>query len=115
VQCRSRPLLSVEHSVKVTNGMVCRSRSLIACCVTKSLKVLCCAGLAYGMLANLPAVYGLYVSFFPALVYFVFGSSAHISIGNCAHTIRILSAVINSCECYHGDCVLLQEYLLSSV
>ena len=38
-------------------------------------------GLAYGLLAGLPAVYGLYVSFVPVLVYSLLGSSRHISVG----------------------------------
>ena len=40
------------------------------------------AGLAYGQLANLDPVYGLYSSFFPVIVYFFFGTSRHISLGN---------------------------------
>lgn len=39
-------------------------------------------GLAYGILAGLKPINGLYTSFFPALVYFFFGTSKHISIGN---------------------------------
>ena len=38
-------------------------------------------GLAYGMLAGLTPIYGLYVSFFAGLIYFFFGTSKHISLG----------------------------------
>ena len=38
-------------------------------------------GMAYGMLSGLPPVYGLYVSLFPAIVYFFLGTSKQMSIG----------------------------------
>lgn len=38
-------------------------------------------GIAYAILANVPAVYGLYTSFFGVLFYSFFGTSKHVSVG----------------------------------
>lgn len=38
-------------------------------------------GLAFSLLASLPASYGLYTAFFPVLTYFLLGTSRHISVG----------------------------------
>uniref|UniRef100_A0A7S1PFS1 STAS domain-containing protein n=1 Tax=Percolomonas cosmopolitus TaxID=63605 RepID=A0A7S1PFS1_9EUKA len=46
---------------------------------------LCIAqGLAFGLLAGLPPVYGLYCALIPPVIYMLFGTSPHISIGPAA-------------------------------
>lgn len=37
--------------------------------------------MAYSFLAALPAVNGLYISFFPCIFYSIFGTSRHLSVG----------------------------------
>ncbi|XP_070193261.1 prestin-like isoform X3 [Littorina saxatilis] len=49
-------------------------------------------GMAYGQLSTLPPVYGLYVSFFPVILYFFLGTSKHVSVG----TFAVVSLMVGS-------------------
>lgn len=39
-------------------------------------------GMAYALLGNVPPITGIYMAFFPVLMYFLLGTSKHNSLGN---------------------------------
>ncbi|XP_076469470.1 prestin-like isoform X2 [Babylonia areolata] len=52
-------------------------------------------GMAYGQLSTLPPVYGLYVSFFPVILYFFLGTSNHVSVGTFAVVSLMVGSVVD--------------------
>ncbi|XP_023233892.1 solute carrier family 26 member 10-like isoform X2 [Centruroides sculpturatus] len=61
-------------------------------------------GMAYALLARVDPVYGLYVSFFPVMIYFLMGTSHHVSIGTFSViSIMISNALAKFDESYGND------------
>lgn len=50
--------------------------------------------MAYGLLAGVDAITGLYMAFFPTLIYFLFGTSRHISMGTFAVVSLMTSKIV---------------------
>lgn len=55
-------------------------------------------GMAYALMAGLPPIFGLYVSFWPVLIYSLLGTSRHLSIGTFAITSLMINAAIQRLE-----------------
>lgn len=51
-------------------------------------------GMAYGLLAGVEPIVGLYMAFFPTLIYFLFGTSRHISMGTFAVISLMTSKIV---------------------
>lgn len=51
-------------------------------------------GMAYGLLAGVDPIVGLYMAFFPTLIYFLFGTSRHISMGTFAVISLMTSKIV---------------------
>ena len=56
--------------------------------------------MAYGLLASLPPINGLYVSFFPVLIYAMFGTTPHMSVGTFAVISLMIGAAIDKVLCH---------------
>ena len=54
--------------------------------------------MAYSLLASLPPIYGLYTSFYPVLIYWIFGTSKQISIGTFAVVSLMVASTIADLE-----------------
>ena len=50
--------------------------------------------MAYGMLAGLPPVYGLYSSITPSVVYMFMGTCKHLQLGTCAPSSMLTADIV---------------------
>ncbi|KAL1500850.1 hypothetical protein ABEB36_006276 [Hypothenemus hampei] len=62
-------------------------------------------GMAYGLLGNVPPISGIYMAFFPVLVYFIFGTSRHVSIGTFAIVCLMTGKVVSE----HANFEIMQN------
>lgn len=59
-----------------------RTRSVVKLFVTAAVVLISWfVGMGYALLANMPAIMGIYTAFFPVLAFFLFGTSRHNSMG----------------------------------
>ncbi|KAK3870112.1 hypothetical protein Pcinc_024615 [Petrolisthes cinctipes] len=60
-------------------------------------------GMAYALLAGLPPITGLYMAFFPVLIYVVLGTSRHVSMGTFAVACLMMGKVVGELSHTHTD------------
>ncbi|CAF3969115.1 unnamed protein product, partial [Adineta steineri] len=72
-------------------------------------------GMAYGILTTLPPVHGLYVSFFPVLLYMIFGTCPHLSVGTFAVISLMTAQAIDGVPLQSFDTINNQSYTTETV
>ncbi|CAF0827107.1 unnamed protein product [Adineta steineri] len=72
-------------------------------------------GMAYGILTTLPPVHGLYVSFFPVLLYMIFGTCPHLSVGTFAVISLMTAQAIDGVPLHSFNTINNQSYMTETV
>ncbi|XP_076547004.1 prestin isoform X2 [Osmia lignaria lignaria] len=62
-------------------------------------------GMAYALLGNVPPVVGIYMAFFPVLVYFFFGTSRHVSMGTFAVVCLMTGKTVTTYSVSHNEII----------
>ncbi|XP_061941531.1 solute carrier family 26 member 6 isoform X2 [Apis cerana] len=60
-------------------------------------------GMAYALLGNVPPVVGIYMAFFPVLIYFFFGTSKHVSMGTFAVVCLMTGKTVTTYSISHNE------------
>nr|CAH7731254.1 unnamed protein product [Callosobruchus chinensis] len=68
-------------------------------------------GMAYALLGNVPPIVGIYMAFFPVLVYFIFGTSRHVSMG----TFAVVCLMTGKVVAQHSTVEILQNGTMRSL
>lgn len=93
VFCSLFPIFNVIRTYKI--------REYIVGDILSGLSVGCLhlpKGIAFGMLASLAPAYGLYTSFFPLIIYTIFGTSPHVSFATNAVIAILISEIVQSSQ-----------------
>ncbi|MBT8252500.1 MAG: sodium-independent anion transporter, partial [Bacteroidia bacterium] len=70
-------------------------------------------GMAYASIAGLPAVYGLYASIVPLIIYAVFGTSRQLAVGPVAMVSLLTATAIGTFEGISADTYIAYAILLA--
>lgn len=84
-------------------------------CQHYSLQWFCVPGMAFALLTSVAPIYGLYTSFFPVVLYMLFGTGRHVSTGNKNGFLLSVSGDKTSLKNVHCMCTDPDEYTVLTI